>query len=214
MDSKNPRLIIVDHPYVQELLTILRDRDTPRAAFRTALTRIGEAMGYEIARRLRTRPVEVTTPLGVKAEGRVVADEPVIVVVLRAALPFAEGIMRYMPRARMGFVAARRVEEKGMRDNWFDVEINYMKIPELEGSPLIIADPMVATGSTMVRILKRLPKRGETVLASVIATPLALARIREVDPSIVIYTAAVDGGLNDRGYIVPGLGDAGDRALG
>ncbi len=211
---ERPHIHVINHPYVQELLTVLRDRDTPRSVFRLALERIGEAIGYEIARSFSTGVVEVTTPLGVKAEGRVVADEPVIITVLRAAAPLVEGMLRFMPRSRVGFVAARRVEEKGMRDGWFEVELSYTRIPEVGSSPLILADPMVATGSTLVSILKIMPPRGRTIVAAVIATPLAVRRISGVEPEAEFYVAAIDEGLNDEGYIVPGLGDAGDRALG
>ncbi len=215
------RLVVVSHPYAEHLLTILRDKSTGLRVFRETMRRMGLLLAMEISREIPSRNVYVETPLGVKAEGRLLDTGRVVVVaVLRAALPLVEGMLEVFEDARLGLVAARRVEEKGMRpDRTFEIELNYTGIPRLgREDVLVVADPMLATGSTLVeavgKIVSRSGEPGKLVFATVISTRIAVDRLRSRFPDAVIYTVSVDPELNEKGYIVPGLGDAGDRAFG
>jgi len=134
-------------------------------------------------------------------------------------MPFVEGMLKVFPAARMGVISARRVEEKGMSDDKrFEIEVRYIKLPRIASDDtVIIADPMFATGSTALRAIDIVKKHGSPkriILATVISTRIAIERALRADPRVVIYTVAIDPELNDKGYIVPGLGDAGDRAFG
>jgi uracil phosphoribosyltransferase len=214
----------VNRKYAQSILTVLRSKETTQIDFRKSLVRLGRILGLEIIEDLDTEPVEVETPLGVKVKGVKIRelDNVIIITVLRAAWPLTEGLVKIFYSAKQGVIAARRVEEKGMR-NWdFDVEISYIKTPRItRDSVIIISDVMVATGSTLVRVLRELVERGRAkkyYIASVIATPIAIEKLRKVSEFLNIdlkmYTIAVDPEVNSKGYIVPGLGDAGDRVFG
>ncbi len=216
---------VLDHPYVQAVLTTLRDKNTTQIDFRKSLVRLGRAYGLEIIREFETETTYVETPLGVKAKGLRIkeADKVVIVTVLRAAWPMTEGLIKVFPQARQGIVSARRVEEEGMKPGYrFNIEVSYVKIPKIEPDDVVIVvDPMVATGSTMDTILNEVVKRGKAkryAIASAIITPIAIERIskvaKELGIDVTVYTASIDPEINDKGYIVPGLGDAGDRAFG
>ncbi len=216
---------VLKHPYIQAVLTILRDRRTGQIEFRKSLVRIGRAYGLEIIKDFELENVIVETPLGVKAEGVRIKgmDNVVIVTVLRAAWPMVEGLIKIFPQARQGIVSARRVEEKGMKPNGsFDIEVTYVKLPKIgRDDTVMIVDPMVATGSTMERVLKLVVRRGlakKYLILSVITTEKAIERLKrvanELGINVTLYTASIDPELNRKGYIVPGLGDAGDRAFG
>ncbi|AFK51665.1 uracil phosphoribosyltransferase [Thermogladius calderae 1633] len=216
---------VLDHPYIQVVLTTLRDKNIRQIEFRKAMVRLGRAMGFEITRDLELERVEVETPLGVKTEGVRFKDmdKVVIITVLRAGMPMTEGLIKIFYNARQGVVSARRVEEKGMRaDKTFDVEITYVRLPKISNEDtVIIVDPMLATGSTIREVLKIVLSKSrprKVFVVGAIATPLAIDRVREVveeyNLDATIYTAAVDLTVNEKGYIVPGLGDAGDRAFG
>jgi uracil phosphoribosyltransferase len=216
---------VLDHPYIQVVLTTLRDKNIGQIEFRKAMVRLGRAMGFEITRDLELERVEVETPLGVKTEGVRFKDmdKVVIITVLRAGMPMTEGLIKIFYNARQGVVSARRVEEKGMRaDKTFDVEITYVRLPKISSEDtVIIVDPMLATGSTIREVLKIVLSKSrprKVFVVGAIATPLAIDRVREVveeyNLDATIYTAAVDPTVNEKGYIVPGLGDAGDRAFG
>ncbi|MEM0014776.1 MAG: uracil phosphoribosyltransferase [Zestosphaera sp.] len=216
---------VLTHPYIQAVLTELRDRNTGQIEFRKSLVRLGRALGFEIIKDFELERVHVETPLGVRAEGVRIRglDRVVIVTVLRAAWPMTEGLIKVFPQARQGIISARRVEEGGMKsDMSFDVDVEYVRMPAVgPDDTVIIVDPMVATGSTIETVLKVLSRYGRGklyVIASAIATPIAVERIRrvgeELGVKVRIYTAAIDREINEKGYIVPGLGDAGDRAFG
>lgn len=217
-------LKVVDRKFAQSILTQLRNRETSQIDFRKGLVRLGRILGLEIIEDYDVERVEVITPLNVSYRGVRVKDidNTIIITVLRAAWPLTEGLVKVFYNAKQGVVAARRVEEKGMHDWEFDIEISYMKTPRITSENiLIISDVMVATGSTMTRVLRELLKRGRAkryYIASVITTPLAVERIRrtceELGIQLKMYTVAVDPEVNEEGYIVPGLGDAGDRAFG
>ncbi|WP_069807276.1 uracil phosphoribosyltransferase [Vulcanisaeta thermophila] len=215
------RVVIVDHPLAQAILTTLRDRNTRQIEFRKGLVRLGRLIGYEIVKSMDVETVEVETPLGVKARGVRIRDldHVVIVQVLRAAMPLVEGLVKIFANARMGVVSARRVEEThrpGSLD--FDVEITYVKVPRImEDDVLIVADPMLATGSTITSVLSHVLKYGNpkrTLVVSVISTKYGIDRVLSRYPFVEIYTVAIDPEINEKGYIMPGLGDAGDRAFG
>ncbi len=218
------KLKIVDHPYAQAVLTELRSKRTGQIAFRKGLVRLGRVLGLEIIRDFPTRTVKVETPLGMAEGVEVVgADRVVIVTVLRAAWPLTEGLIKIFPNARQGIISARRVEERGMRKGYeFDIEIAYRKLPQITREDVVlIADPMVATASTMLRVLKTLIEgdmASRYIIASAIATPVAVEKLKrfseESNLDLTLYAVALDPVVDERGYIVPGLGDAGDRAFG
>ena len=218
------RVNVVSHPYAQAILTLLRDKRISQIEFRKGLVRLGRVLGLEIVREFETEECEVETPLGVKSRGIRIKDldNVVIVTVLRAAWPLTEGLVKIFFNARQGVVVARRVEEKGMRDYGFEVEVAYVKVPAISSSSVVIvSDVMVATGSTVDRVLRELVARGRAkryFLASVIITPIAVRRLtktaEELGIDLTVYSISVDPEVNESGYIVPGLGDAGDRAFG
>lgn len=206
---------LIDHPYAHHVLTRLRDVSTQSLEFRKGLVKLGRIMGYEIARTFPKREVEARTPLGV-AKGILLEDldKVVIVEVLRAAMPLVEGLLKAFPEAKIGVVAAKRREEG---EGEIDVDIYYVRLPEVEGKVVIAADPMLATGVTMKAVLGEVLKRGRPrrlLIASVIATPIGIERVLSAYPNAEIFAVAIDEELNRQGFIVPGLGDAGDRAFG
>jgi len=208
---------ILENNYLQSLLTILRDRKTNFVIFRETVKEIGKFMAYEIAKELNYSDVSVETPLGI-AKGKKRQDEIVLIIVLRAALPLIHGMMEVFKDSYLGVIAAKRIENDGDHAGLdFGVEISYIKIPNINNKVIIIADPMLATGSTMISILSRLKELGKPkriILATIISARPGVERVKKIHGDVDIYTLAVDDKLNDDGYIVPGLGDAGDRAFG
>ena len=218
------KVTTVNKKYVQAVLTQLRSKDTAQIEFRKGLVRLGRALGLEIIEDYDVEEVYVETPLGAKARGIKIKDldNTIIVTVLRAATPLTEGLIKVFYLAKQGVVGARRVEEKGMHDHEFEIEVSYIKVPKINSDTIvIISDVMVATGSTLVRVLRELLRFGKAkryYIACAISTPIALEKLRkfaeENNIDLRVYTAAIDPEINDKGYIVPGLGDAGDRAFG
>ena len=184
--------------------------------FRTNLDRIGEIMAYEISKRLDYRDVEIETPLG-KCICQEVADHVVLATILRAGLPFHHGFLNYFDKAENAFVSAsRRYKEKG---DSFDVLVEYLASPSIEGKTLVLVDPMLATGSSMELAYKALLRKGTPArihVASVIASRQSVEYISEHFPSdrTTLWLGAIDEEVNSHSYIVPGLGDAGDLAYG
>lgn len=216
MKKVSDRTYLVDHPFAQQELLILRDKNTSSVRFRKGLVRVGRICGYELMRLLDKKPVVVTTPLG-KCRGTVVAEKDIVILgVLRAAMPLVEGLLKAFPEARLGLVGARRIEKGSSRK--FEIEMNYLKIPKMSRETvLIVADPMLATGSTIIQLWEgHLSKLGQkkTFFLSVLSSRYGVKALRKAAPSAEIVTLAVDKKLNSKGYIVPGLGDAGDRAFG
>ncbi|MFP3239092.1 MAG: uracil phosphoribosyltransferase [Caldivirga sp.] len=215
------RVVVVDHPLAQDILTTLRDRNTRQIEFRKGLVRLGRLIGYEIIRSFETYEVEVETPLGVKARGVRVKDmdKVIIVQILRAAMPMVEGLLKAFPAARIGVISARRVEDTHVPGSLeFQVDVGYYRIPEIHSDDtLIVVDPMLATGSTILSALSIAYRHGKprrTITVHVIGTRYAIDRVMAKYPEVDIYLVAIDPMLNERGFIVPGLGDAGDRAYG
>ncbi len=199
--------------YMAELRDVNIQHDPLR--FRTNLERIGQIMAYEISRRLSYSPVDIATPLGT-ARCMKCDSQVVLATILRAGLPFHNGFLSFFDRAENAFVSAYRKYRDGSDD--FDVLIEYLASPSIEGKTLLLVDPMLATGASMELGYRALLSRGKPAhvhVASVIASKQAIDYLRSVMPeSTTIWVAAIDDTLNDHSYIVPGLGDAGDLAYG
>lgn len=213
-------LRIVDRPFARHVLSILRSKDTDQVAFRKNLVKLGRILGYEIADDLGFREVLVETPVG-RARGVVIdALEKVIIInVLRAATPLVEGLLKAFPSARQGVVVARRREtEYDAPPSRMDVDIYYSRIPSLgPQDTVVVADPMVATGSTILRVLElvhAISTPNRLYIASIIASKQGVDALLSSGYHVRLYTVEVDPLLNNKGYIIPGLGDAGDRAFG
>lgn len=210
---------VLASPLAQHALTTLRDVETDSTTFRRELVRLGRACGYTLGDvYLDGEPVPVETPLAT-ATGQRVTDDIVFVAVLRAAIPFVEGLVDAVPHARQGALSASRDEEAGRDENGgFPVHVEYVKLPEIRPSDtVVVADPMLATGSTMVAALDAVldgVRPAQTVALSVVSAPEGLRRVAESYPEVELVTVAVDDHLDENGFIVPGLGDAGDRAFG
>lgn len=199
--------------YMMELRDVNIQHDPLR--FRTNLDRIGEIMAYEISRRLNYHDTEIMTPLGA-CVCRDISDEIVLATILRAGLPFHHGFLNYFDRAENAFVSAyRKYKEKG---DSFDVLIEYLASPSIEGKTLILVDPMLATGSSMDLAYRALLSKGVPAkihIASVIASAQSIEYIKNHFPeSATLWVGAIDAQVNSHSYIVPGLGDAGDLAYG
>lgn len=202
---------IVEHPLIADSLTRIRDVDTPNALFRQELERVGTLLLAEATRELATRPVRVTTPL-VETNGHVLVSQPVVVPVLRAGLGFVHAAQELMPNADVGFVGISRDETT------FEPKPYVNKLPEsLAGRSCFVLDPMLATGGSLAHACKLLMERGATgplTVICVLAAPEGIEFLRSTDLHLRIFTAALDERLNENAFIVPGLGDAGDRQFG
>lgn len=202
---------IVEHPLIADSLTRIRDVNTPNALFRQELERVGTLLLAEATRELATRPVRVTTPL-VETDAHVLVSQPVVVPVLRAGLGFVHAAQELMPNADVGFVGISRDETT------FEPKPYVNKLPEsLAGRSCFVLDPMLATGGSLAHACKLLMERGATgplTVICVLAAPEGIEFLRSTDLDLRIFTAALDDHLNDNAFIVPGLGDAGDRQFG
>jgi uracil phosphoribosyltransferase len=212
---------LVDHALATDTLTKLRSVETEQVAFRKGLVKLGRICGYEIVDgRMETQYVEVETPLEKTMGERVKGLEDVVIInVLRAATPFVEGLLKAFPRARQGVISASRDEEAGRNEaGEFPITIDYVKLPEInDEDTVIVADPMLATGSTMNAVLahvtEQAPDPEHLIVLSAVSAPDGLIRVGEQFPEADLLTVAIDDHLDDNGFIVPGLGDAGDRAF-
>jgi len=206
------------HPsLVNPLLAEIRDRAIQRdpLRFRRNLERFGEIFAYEISRRLAYAPRRVETPLGF-AECEELAEQPVLATILRAGLPLHQGLLNCFDRADNAFISAYRKHDGDAAH--FEVEIEYLASPSLEGRTIILSDPMLASGSSMVLAWKALLARGTPAHLHVVAVIASQAGVetaqRELPSGTTLWVAAIDPDLNDHAYIIPGLGDAGDLAFG
>ncbi|QLG60802.1 uracil phosphoribosyltransferase [Halorarum salinum] len=212
---------LITHALAKDTLSRLRDVETSQVAFRKGLVKLGRICGYDIIDgAMETEFVSIRTPLAETTGERVKRlDDVVIVNVLRAATPFVEGLLKAFPRAKQGVISAGRNEEAGMgEDGTFPISIDYTKLPEIrESDTVIVADPMLATGSTMCAVLDHVLEQGpdpeHLFVLSAVSAPDGLVRVGEQFPEADLLTVAIDDHLNDEGFIVPGLGDAGDRAF-
>lgn len=204
-------ITLVDHPLAAERLTILRDATTTNAQFRSALDGLSGMLVYEATRTLPTRTIDVHTPLA-RTEGRRLAVAPMLVPILRAGVGMVDAALRLVPSAEVGFVGLARDEET------FEPVSYLAKLPaRLDGRPAMVLDPMLATGGSLEHTLRLLVERGAPepiTVVCVLAAPEGLERIERGPIAVRVVTAAVDSHLNASAYIVPGLGDAGDRQFG
>ena len=204
-------LTIVDHPLVQHKVTILRDRNTPVALFRAVVREIAMLLCYEVTRELPTTTVKVETPLAVTDAVEIAGKKLVVVPILRAGLALADGILDLIPSARVAHLGLYRDPET------LEAIEYYFKAPEDVAQRLVIVvDPMLATGHSAIAAIDRLKSAGVTDIRFVclLAARPGAEALRRAHPDVPIWAAAIDEELNDHGYIVPGLGDAGDRTFG
>lgn len=206
-----PTLTVLDHPLIQHKLHHLRDRATPTKVFKELVDELAALMAYEVTRDLPLEPVEVITPLERMTGHRIAGKKLVLVPILRAGLGMVEGIVRLVPGARVGHIGLYRNEE-----TLEPVEYYFKIPPEVEGREFIVLDPMLATGGSAVHALTLLKARGARQLRfmCLVAAPAGVRAVQEAHPDVPIFAAALDRELNGNGYILPGLGDAGDRLFG
>jgi uracil phosphoribosyltransferase len=220
------RTLLADHPLVAHKLTLLRDAATDTPTFRTLADELVTLLAYEATREVRVTRVDVTTPVAVGCGAKLSGPKPLIVPVLRAGIGMLDGMTRLLPMADVGFVGMVRDEESLQPSTYAN------RLPaDLAGRDVFVLDPMLATGGTLVTVITMLGQRGAASVTAIclLAAPEGLARLEEAFPgdtgssatgssatgsSVRVVTGAVDERLDDKGYIIPGLGDAGDRLFG
>jgi uracil phosphoribosyltransferase len=208
------RLHVADHPLVAHKLTVLRDANTPSATFRLLVDELVTLLAYEATRDVRTREVEITTPVAVTTGIKLAQPRPLVVPILRAGLGMLDGMTRLLPSAEVGFLGMQRDEET------LEAITYANRLPEdLSGRQCFLLDPMLATGGTLVAAIDYLLQRGahDVTAVCLLAAPEGLKVVEEFvgdRADVQVVVAAVDERLNEKAYIVPGLGDAGDRLYG
>jgi uracil phosphoribosyltransferase len=202
---------VVDHPLVQHKLTLIRDKTISTKTFRELLKEIGMLLCYEVTRDLPLTEVEVETPLAKMQSAKISGKKLVFVPVLRAGVTFVDGMLDLVPTARVAHIGLYREPH-----SFAAVEYFFKSPSDLGDRLAIVVTPVVATANTAVAAVDRLKERGakDIRLVCMIAAPEGLERIRGLHPDVPIWTAAIDEGLDENGFIIPGLGDAGDRAYG
>ena len=202
---------VVAHPLVQHKLTLMREKDRSTSSFRRLLGEVGMLMAYEVTRDMPTELVEIETPMEKMSSPVIEGRKTVFVVVMRAGAGFLDGMLKVVPGARVGHIGIYRDPRTLVAVEY------YFKMPaEMHERDAIVLDPMLATGNSAVAAVERLKETSPRSIrfVSLIAAPEGIANMARHHPDVPIYTAAVDRGLNDHGYIVPGLGDTGDRIFG
>ena len=197
--------------WVSELRNVEVQQD--RMRFRRNLERIAEVVGYEISKQLETEDQEITTPMGT-ATCRMLKEQPVLATILRAGLAMHNGLLSYFDRADNAFLSAYR---KHNADGSFEISLEYMSCPEIDGRVVIISDPMLATGASLVKSIQYLKQEGdikELHIVCAIACSVGIEFVLRAEPKAIIWCGDIDDELTAKGYIVPGLGDAGDLAYG
>lgn len=203
-------ITILEHPLIKAKMSVLRDQNTPMTVFKQHLDEIVTLMAYEVTKDLALDTYEVQTPLQ-KTTGYKLANPVVLVPILRAGLGFLAGMQRLLPEARVGFIGMARNEETLVAEEY------YAKFPkDLDKATVLVLDPMLATGGSACDAIAALKKRGAQNLkmVSLVAAPDGLEKINQEHPDVAVYVAVLDEKLNEHGYILPGLGDAGDRLFG
>ncbi len=203
------------HSLVSNWVSELRNVDIQedRMRFRRNLERIAEVIGYEISKKLEWVEKETTTPMGVST-CKVLKEQPVLATILRAGLPMHNGLLNYFDRADNAFISAYR---KHNPDGSFEIALEYMASPDIENRVLIVSDPMLATGSSLVKTIQFIREEGEFKelhIACAIACTVGLEYVKRAEPKATIWCGDIDDEITAKGYIVPGLGDAGDLAYG
>ena len=210
--SETPNLFIVNHPLVQHKLSIMRDTGTSTGSFRQLLREIALLMGYEITRDLPVEMREIETPLTTMQAPFIAGRKLVIVPILRAGSGMTDGLLELAPSARVGHVGLYRDEETKQPQEYL------VKLPSAEGRVFILVDPMLATGNSAVHAADVLNRHGvadqNIRFMALVSAPEGVQQFHRSHPDIPVYTAALDSHLNEDAYIVPGLGDAGDRLFG
>lgn len=209
--NEYPNVFIFDHPLIKHKVSILRDKKTGMKEFRELIEEITTIMTYESMRDVELVPVEVETPLEVTTQYRVPEESVAIVPILRAGLGMVNGVHVVFPTARVGHIGMYRNEET------LEPQEYYCKLPDgIQDKTVFLVDPMLATGGSACDALDALKKRGckKIKLMSIIAAPEGIQKVAETHPDVPIYVSTLDRQLNENGYILPGLGDAGDRLFG
>jgi uracil phosphoribosyltransferase len=207
----NAKAILVDHPLIQHKLTIMRKVDTPSSLFRQLLQEISQLLTFEVCRDLKTEPVLIETPLETMEGQKLAGKKLCLVSILRAGNGLLDGMLDVIPSARVGHIGLYRDHE-----TLKPVEY-YLNLPDaIEDRLTLVVDPMLATGYSAIAAVDRLKKAGARQIKFVclLAAPEGIDAFYDHHPDVPIYTAAIDRQLNDHGYIMPGLGDAGDRIYG
>lgn len=203
---------IIEHPLIQHKITNMRDKNTGSKDFRELVDEVSNLLAYEATREMETVPFEVETPLNMMASGRVLAGKsPAVIPILRAGLGMVDGILRLIPMAKVGHLGIYRDHDT------LQPVIYYNKLPnDIAEREVFIVDPMFATGGSLIAACDLIKDQHPKSLKAmcIIASPEALKAFEKVHPDVTVYAAAVDDRLNDKGYILPGLGDAGDRLFG
>jgi uracil phosphoribosyltransferase len=204
-------LTVFDHPLIQHKLTIIRRKDVGTKEFREIVDEIASLMAYEVTRSLPVEDVEIETPVAKTTQKQLAGKKLAIVPILRAGLGMVDGIMKLIPAARIGHIGMYRDEETLEPVEYF------VKLPEdIDQRDVLLVDPMLATGGSANMAIDALKKRGATKikLITLVSAPEGVKAVQDENPDVDIYTAGLDEGLNEHGYIIPGLGDAGDRLFG
>lgn len=205
------RVVVVDHPMVQHKLTIMRDRNTGSKQFRELVKELALFEGYEATRDFPLEDVEVTTPMCTTVAKRIAGRKVAIIPILRAGLGMVDGMLELIPAARVGHVGMYRDEETHEPHEY------YCKVPaDIDQRTCLVVDPMLATGGSATAAIEYLRRQGvkDVRLLVLIAAPEGIKAVLDADPDVRVYTCSVDEKLNEDAYIVPGLGDAGDRIFG
>ena len=204
-----------EHSLISNWVSELRcvDVQKDRMRFRRNLERIAEVIGYEISKNMETEDVDITTPMG-KAKCKVLKDQPVLATILRAGLAMHNGLLSYFDKADNAFLSAYR---KHNPDGTFEIALEYMSCPPIDGRVVIVSDPMLATGASLVKAIQYIRDAGnikELHVVCAIAATKGIETLLKAEPKATIWCGAIDDNLSAKGYILPGLGDAGDLAYG
>ena len=205
------KLVVMDHPLIQHKVSLMRSKDTSTKAFRELLDEVSMLMAYEVTRDLPLEDIEVETPICKCTAKEIAGKKLAVVPILRAGLGMVDGVTRLVPSARVGHIGLYR------DPNTLEPVEYYCKLPkDIEERDIILVDPMLATGGSAVAAINFIKKRGckSIKMMNLIAAPEGINRVMKEHPDVDVFVAAVDEKLNEHGYIVPGLGDAGDRLFG
>ncbi len=208
--SINKNVVVIDHPLLKRDLTLLRDKNTPSFQFRAILRRAAGLMAYEVTKDLHLKEYSISTPLE-KAIGYAIQDNVILVPILRAGLGLVGGFVEYLPNARVGHIGLYRNEETLKPVDY------YFKFPKnIKDAVILILDPMLATGGSGAAAVTFLKQKGAQNIRfiSLVASPEGVEKLHSMHPDVKIFVVSLDRGLNQKGYILPGLGDAGDRIFG
>lgn len=204
------KVVVFDHPLIQHKMAIIRDKNTDTKTFRENVNEIGSLVTYEVTRDLETKNIEIETPIA-KTTVQILAKDVVIVPILRAGLGMVDGIQKVIPTAKVGHIGLYRDEETLMPHEY------YSKFPkEIKEATVLVVDPMLATGGSVIAAIDRVKMAGAKDIryVGIVGCPEGVKALQEKHPDVDIYMVSIDQGLNRVGYIVPGLGDCGDRLFG